>query len=361
MNTDPRFHACIIAGGSGERFWPMSRTSAPKHLLKLFGERTLLEETLLRLQGVVARENTWILTNALQVPLIQSAIPWFPASQIIAEPAKRDTAPAAALATGLVRARHPGAVLALLPADALIGNAPRFAEQLAQAFAWAADDAGTGTGRNLLTFAVTPTYPATGFGYLELGDGLATGADGSRLRRVGRFVEKPDEATARGYLAGGRHAWNAGIFVWSAARFLAEADRSAPELASFVRDFPGGDPAAYLSARFASLPKISVDYAILEKAESVATVVAAFDWDDVGSWEALPKHLPADASGNVGRGAVLSVDSSRNIAVSNGRLIALVGVQNLVVVETADAVLVCHRDSVQHLKRLMPQLPGDKV
>src|SRR5580658_9250231 len=162
MKANPRFHACIMAGGSGERFWPMSSTSAPKHLLRLFSERTLLEEAILRLKGIVAEKNIWILTNKSQIPLIRKAIPRFPRRQIIAEPAKRDTAPAAALATGLVRARHPNGVVALLPADALIKNRVRFGEQLTQAFHWAAGAGKAALSQNLLTFAVPPTYPATG-------------------------------------------------------------------------------------------------------------------------------------------------------------------------------------------------------
>jgi mannose-1-phosphate guanylyltransferase len=356
MKPDPRFHACIIAGGTGERFWPMSRVGAPKHLLKLFSDKTLLEDTVHRLEGIVAKSNVWIITNEAQVPLIRKAMPRFPAKQIIAEPARRDTAPAAALATGLVRARNPNGVVALLPADALIRNAERFGQQLEQAFQWAAEGSG-GAGHGLVTFAVTPTFPATGYGYLELGPQLAKGKHGSRLLRVKRFVEKPDEETARGYLAGGRHAWNAGIFVWSVNRFLAEVERNAPQLATFIRNFPKGDPSAYLSKHFASLPKISVDYAVLEKAAAVATVVAEFDWDDVGSWTALHKHFAADPAGNVCVGQVVSEGTSNTIAVSNGRVIALCGVKDLVVVETADAVLVCHKDSVQDIKKLLPELP----
>jgi mannose-1-phosphate guanylyltransferase len=361
MKADPRFHACIIAGGSGERFWPMSRASAPKHLLRLFSERTLLEDTILRLKGVVADRNVWILTNAAQVPLIRKALPGFPRAQIIAEPSKRDTAPAAALATGLVRARDPDGVVALLPADALIKNKERFGEQLTQVFRWASGDGKGPLSHNLFTFAVAPTYAATGFGYLELGGPLAVGREGSRLRRVKRFVEKPDAATAKGYLRSKRFAWNAGMFVWGVGRFLHEVEKSAPELAAFVRDFPAGNPARYLAKRFHDLPKISVDYAVLEKASSVATAFAEFDWDDVGAWTALPKHHTSDNLGNVSRGAVVSVGTTNTIAVSNGRVIALCGLKDLVVVETHDAVLVCHRDSVQDIKKLLPLLPRINV
>jgi mannose-1-phosphate guanylyltransferase len=360
MKANPRFHACIMAGGSGERFWPMSRASAPKHLLRLFSERTLLEEAILRLKGVVADKNIWILTNKSQIPLIRKAIPNFPRRQIIAEPAKRDTAPAAALATGLVRSRDPRGVVALLPADALIKDTKRFGRQLTQAFKWAAG-AGKGARGNLFTFAVRPTYAATGFGYLELGRTLARAPDGSRLIRVKRFVEKPDIATAQSYLLSKNFAWNAGMFVWSVDGFLREVDRHAPELAAFVREFPAGSPARYLARRFPLLPKISVDYAVLEKSASVSTVVAEFDWDDVGAWTALPTHHAADASGNVSRGSVVSVGTTNTIAVSNGRVIALCGLRDLVVVETHDAVLVCHRDAVQDIKKLLPLLPLEHI
>ena len=337
----------------------MSRASTPKHLLRLFSDRTLLEDAVLRLKGVVAPENQWILTNELQVPLIREALPEFPVSQIIGEPAKRDTAPAAALATGLVRARDPNGVVALLPADALIKNPARFSEQLRQAFTWAAGEPGRGASPSLLTFAIPPTYPATGFGYLELGEELERGGDGSRLLRVKRFVEKPDLETARDYLSRGSFAWNAGMFIWSVGSFLAELDRNAPELARFVRDFPVGDSTKYLAERFPLLPKISVDYAVLEKAAAVSTVVAEFDWDDVGAWTALTKHLKTEGEGNFLRGKVVNVGSSNTIAISNGRLVAVCGLKDIVVVETADAVLVCHKDSVQDIKNLLPLVPKE--
>ncbi len=350
MAVNPKAYVCIMAGGSGERFWPMSRQRTPKHLLKLFSERTLIEETVRRLEGVVPREHVFVLTNEAQLPGTQAALPFLPPGQIIAEPAKRDTAPAAALATGLVRARDPEAVLALLPADSLIKDAATFARQLAAGLQRAARD------ETLLTFAVKPTYPATGFGYLEMAEELGDG-----FRRVARFVEKPDPQTAARYVIGGNHAWNAGMFIWRVSAFLAEAERHVPALAEFIRDFPREGVAAYLAERFAALPKISVDYAIMEKAAAVATQLAQFDWDDVGTWTALPTHLPLDAQGNTTRGPVVTQDASNNIAISSGRVIALCGVQNLVVVETPDGLLVCHRDAVQDIKKLMPKLPPEML
>lgn len=353
MNENPNAYVCIMAGGSGERFWPMSRRRTPKHLLKLFGDRTLLEDTVRRFEGVVPAANIFVLTNEAQVAATQAALPFLTPAQIVAEPAKRDTAPAAALATGLVRARNPSAVMALLPADALIKDHARLAEQMASALARAA------TTDALLTFAIKPGYASPGFGYLEMGAEVAKTPVGGTVRRVKRFVEKPDLATAEKYVASGDYAWNAGMFIWRVGAFLAEVERQAPELASFVREFPAGDPRAYLVAKFPQLPKISIDYAVMEKAANVETILAEYDWDDVGMWTSLPGHLPVDAAGNARRGEAVVVNARNNISISNGRVIALVGVKDLVVVETPDAVLVCHRDAVQDIKKLMPALPKE--
>lgn len=343
-----------MAGGSGERFWPMSRSQTPKHLLKLLSERTLVEETVRRIGTVVPKENIFVLTNEVQLPGTRAALAGLvPASQIVAEPAKRDTAPAAALATALVRARGGDqATLALLPADAFIADAAGFGRQLGGALA-RADESGA-----ILTIAIKPDHAATGFGYLEMGAERASGASGT-VREVKRFVEKPDLATAQRYVASGDFAWNAGMFFWRVGTFLGEAERNAPELAQFIRDFPKGDFASFLAQRFPVLPKISVDYAIMEKARNVETLLALFDWDDVGLWTALPKHLKNDAAGNATRGAVFTAAAGNNIAISNGRTIALCGVKDLVVVETADAILVCHRDAVQDIKKIVTQLPKE--
>ena len=354
MSDHSRFFACIMAGGSGERFWPMSRSHTPKHLLKLLSERTLVEETVRRVGSAVPRENIFVLTNEVQLHGTRAALAGLlPAAQIVAEPAKRDTAPAAALATALVRARGgEGATLALLPADAFIADAATCAVQLGAALSRAAESGA------IMTIAIKPDHAATGFGYLEMGDERATGPAGT-VRQVKRFVEKPDAATAQRYVASGNFAWNAGMFFWRVSTFVAEAERNAPELAQFIREFPSGDFAAFLTQRFPLLPKISVDYAIMEKAPRVETLLAKFDWDDVGLWTALPKHLKTDAAGNATRGAVVVAGASNNIAISNGRTIALCGVKDLVVVETADSILVCHRDAVQDIKKIVQQLPKE--
>lgn len=344
----------IMAGGSGERFWPLSRKAKPKHLLRLVSPKTLLEETVLRLKPLTKRpSDLLILTNHEQVPGVRKALPRFSKASLIPEPAKRDTAPAAALATALALRRHPEAILALLPADAVIGKHPVFRSQLAAAARAAA------ASPSFVTLGIKPSHPATGFGYLHLGSKTLHGVKGGPFLQVRRFVEKPSLAKAKGYLRSGQYAWNAGIFVWKASTFLAEARRQQPALANFIEKFPKkGSYADYLRREFPRLPKISVDYAIMEGARSVLALRAAFPWDDVGSWTALPAHLPTDRNGNTFRGPVLFMESRNSLALAEGgRPVALLGTENLVVVDTPDALLVCSKDKVQEVKQLMKVLP----
>ena len=337
-----RLFVFIMAGGSGERFWPVSRTATPKHLVKLLGEQTLLEQTVRRFEGVISSDRIFILTNIAQLEATKAAVPFLPAENIIAEPAKRDTAPAAALATGIARSRNPDAIAALFPADAMIHDTATFRTQLTEAVAYVPDHP------SILTFSITPTFPSTGFGYLELEEEAASKTG---VVRVNRFVEKPDEAKAKSFLEGKRHGWNAGMFLWQAETFLGECSKHQPALAKFILEFPKQGIESYLAKEFPDLPKISVDYAIMERAESVVALIAKFDWDDVGSWTALPSHLGKDEQGNTLKGPVITLDSGRNIVIS-GKTVALCGVSDLVVVETADAILVCHKDAVQQIKNL---------
>ncbi len=341
-----------MAGGSGERFWPMSRLATPKHLLRLIEERTLLESTVSRLQGVVPDNRIFVLTNSAQIEAVRAVLPDMAPEQIIAEPAKRDTAPACALATAVARSIDPEATCLVLPADAMIHDVEKFRRQLRDAISVAGREAA------IVTLGIPPAFPSTGFGYLETGTELPAGPEGSRVRTLKRFVEKPTLENAKAYVQAGHFFWNAGIFLWKAETFLEEARRQAPALADFIEGIPPlAELTAHLAEHFVTLPKISVDYAIMEHAKNVAAVLAEFDWDDVGAWTALPSHLGTDEKGNSSRGPVIQHDADRNIAISNSRLIALCGVQDLVVVETPDAILVCHRDAVQNIKSLQPLLP----
>jgi mannose-1-phosphate guanylyltransferase len=344
-------YACIMAGGSGERFWPLSRVATPKHLVPLLSERTMLEETVRRVEKALPGDHIFVLTNAAQIEACRAAVPHLAPEQFIAEPAKRDTAPACALGTALVRNLDPDAVVVFLPADALIKDAATFAAQLEQASALAAAES------TIVTFGIRPDHASTRFGYLEAGQALPESTAACPLFHVSRFVEKPDAARAENYFASGNFFWNAGIFCWKTDTFLREARRSQPELARFIEEFPASDVNAYIMSKFPALPKISVDYAIMEKAEKVAVAEARFDWDDVGSWTALPAHLPLDEHNNTLQGAVAVHGSKGNIVISRKRLIALCGVNDLIVVETEDAILVCHRDAAEQIKQLQPHLP----
>jgi mannose-1-phosphate guanylyltransferase len=344
-------YACIMAGGSGERFWPLSRVAKPKHLVKLVTERTMLEETVLRVEQALPSSHIFILTNAAQIEGCRAVLPQLKKHQFIAEPAKRDTAPACALGTALVRRIDPEAVVVFLPADALIQDAGTFAAQLKEASALARKH------ETIVTFGIRPDHASTRFGYLQAGKALEESSAGCPFFKVERFVEKPDAAQAEKYFKSGKYFWNAGIFLWKTGTFLREAKRLKPELVPFIEEFPRGDCEAYLAEKFAGLPKISVDYAIMEKAQNVTVAEARFDWDDLGSWTALPTHLKMDAQGNTLRGKVTVHDSHGNIAIADKRVIALCGVRDLIVVETEDAILVCHRDAAEQIKKLQPNLP----
>ncbi len=341
-----RLFVFIMAGGSGERFWPSSRTSTPKHLLKLLGDQTLLEQTVRRFEEVVPLNRIYMLTNVAQVESTIAALPFLPAANIIAEPAKRDTAPAAALATGLALRHRKDAIVALFPADAMIHDTATFRRQLAEAAEF------VGMNPSILTFSITPSHASTGFGYLQLGSPVPSQGT-TRFVTVERFIEKPDTERAEAFFKGKQHGWNAGMFLWQAETFLGECRKHQPELEHFIHGVASAENlTSYLQEVFPTLPKISVDFAIMEKAASVVAAIAEYDWDDVGSWTALPAHLGKDAQENTLKGPVISLGSSRNIVVAGKRTVALCGVSDLVVVETEDAILVCHRNAVQQIKNL---------
>ena len=346
-------YVVIIAGGKGERFWPQSRTSMPKHLLPVVGSEALLRQTIRRVQGVVPRQNILLLTSAAQEPAVKRVCRGLlPEKNIVAEPVGRDTAAAVGLAAALVESRAPEAVFAVLPADHVVRDSKRYCRDLSAAFTVAKRD------RVMVTIGIKPTEPATGFGYIQAGK-LWRRANRRDFFKVSRFMEKPKLEVAIKCLKQGGYVWNAGMFVWSVP-VIQEAFRAhAPELAGGLEKIREGlrkklPLKELLRKHFPRLPKISVDYAILEKSDNVVMLPSSFDWDDVGSWSAVEKHFRPDARGNVSRGPVLMKDASRNIAFTeSGHLLAVLGVDDLVLVHTRDATLVCPKSRSQDVKSLV--------
>jgi len=349
-------YALILAGGSGERFWPLSRRNRPKQLLRLVSERTLLEETVARLEGFVPTERILILTNIEQEKGVRDLLEGFPKQNIIAEPAKRDTAAAVALGAGWVAARDHSATMLALPADHVIADRAAFQETMKTAAA-AAEETGA-----LVTIGIKPTWACPGFGYIEQGEPVRLRSDGRiAVHRVVRFREKPNVDLAESFLRKGNFRWNAGMFVWSVPTVLSEFNRHAPELADFISQVRSPkDLDKILHERFAKLPRISFDYAIMEKTEHVLVVEASFDWDDVGTWQAVAHYFKKDEHGNAANGALTALDSSDNIIFNDGETtIALLGVHNLIVVRTGDAILICHRHQAEKIKNLVGKLPPE--
>jgi mannose-1-phosphate guanylyltransferase len=350
-------YALILAGGSGERFWPLSRRSRPKQLLSLVSKKALLEDTVARLEGWIPRERILVLTNVEQEKSVRELLKDFPKENIVAEPAKRDTAAAIALGVGWVALRDHFATMIVLPADHVIGNGDAYRETMEVA-ANAAQETGS-----LVTVGIKPTWACPGFGYIEQGAvmQLRGGPTSPVVNRVIRFREKPNVDLAESFLRKGNFRWNAGMFVWSVPTVLSEFNRHAPELADFISRLRA--PKEFekvLKASFSKLPRVSFDYAIMEKADRVLVVEASFDWDDVGSWSAVAKYFQADEHANAASGAVTAVDSTNNIVFDQtGTTIALLGVHNLIVVRTGDALLVCHRHQAERIKDLIGKLPPE--
>ena len=357
MSEENRY-VVIMAGGKGERFWPQSRLRRPKHLLPIVGDAPMLAQTIGRLGTVVPPENVLIVTNLEQREAVLETCPMVPAGNVVAEPVGRDTAAAVGLSTILVAARNPEASFAMLPADHVIHDSKGFQSILNTAFAAAeAEEA-------LVTVGIKPEYPATGYGYIERGESAGT-IDGRTIYKVSAFKEKPDEATAKGYVESGNYAWNAGMFFWQVPVISKEFETHTPGLWKALGEIRSGldageDLGLLLDKHYPTLEKISVDYAIMEKAKSVRVVGSAFDWDDVGEWPAVERHYEKDANGNVTNGLVTTLDCHGNIVMTeDGHTMALIGVTDLIVVHTPDATLVCPKDRAQEIKQLVKEL-GDK-
>jgi mannose-1-phosphate guanylyltransferase len=345
-----------MAGGRGERFWPESRIARPKQLLPIVGEKAMLAQTIDRLAGLVSAKDVFVITNIEQRDAVLEVCPELDPNKVIGEPVGRDTAAAVGLATVLVRREDPNASFAMLPADAVIHNADGLRNTLESAFAAAEAEP------VLATIGITASFPATGYGYIQQGDAMGDFA-GRPVYQVQRFVEKPDLATAKSYLEAGNYFWNAGMFIWSVPSIVGELEKSTPSLWQALQAIDQGLAAgqgidALLAEHYPNLEKISVDYAIIEKASNVVMIESGFDWDDVGEWPAVARHYPADDNGNVVRGQAELNDAHNNIVYcrDDQHLVALLGVKDLIVVKTDDATLVCHKDKAQEIKELVKKI-----
>ena len=346
--------AVIMAGGAGTRFWPASTRARPKQFLRLFGDRSLLQQSYDRVASLVGPARTIVVTAKDFVPLVREQLPDLPAENTVGEPERKDTAAAVALAALLVERRFGDVVSAVLTADHLIGPVEEFQRTLRSAARAAA------AGRVLYTFGVEPDHPATGYGYLELAEELPVD-DGVRHHALARFVEKPSLDKAEQYVASGRFLWNSGMFVWRTSSILDELQRHVPGHVAALRPAVAAGTPDALAAAFATLPKISIDYAVMEKAQSVRVARARFDWSDVGSFPSLAEHLPKDDAGNAARGRLIVHDASDNLVFSEdaGDLFALVGVQGLVVVRAGRRTLVAPRARAEEVKQLVARLPDE--
>lgn len=348
-------YAIIMAGGGGTRLWPVSRKKHPKHLLPLLGEDTLFCTTVTRLEGLVARDHILVVTTADQQDALNSQAPEIPAENFLIEPQPRGTAAVVGLAATVLAKRDPEAVMIVLPSDHYIRNEDVFRLVMRTAVQVARQD-------YLVTLGITPTFPSTGYGYVQRDVALPEAFD-YPVYRVRRFLEKPDEPKARQMIASGGHYWNSGMFLWRADRILAEMARLMPDLTSALTKIGAAwdspEREAVLGSEWPRLASQTIDYGVMEHAENVAVLPAGgLEWSDVGSWDSLFDVLLPDEDGNVFVNSDhMPLDTHNSLVYSSGRkLIVTIGVDDLIVVDAGDALLVCHRDQAQQVRRVIETL-----
>lgn len=346
-------YAVILAGGSGERFWPMSTAKRPKQFLAIPSGKPLICDAVERIKKLVPERQIFIITSKDLVGMVRNVLPEFPGENIIGEPCGRDTAAAIVLGAALVKRRNENAAFCVLTSDHLIKDKDIFLKTLSEAFKLALSS------NYLITIGIKPAFPSTGFGYIETAQKLAP-AGKTAFIKVKRFVEKPDLPTAKKYLKTGRFYWNSGMFIWSGPVLEEAIRKHRPQLLGLIEKISEAAGRSsfdkMLKREYARLEKISVDYALMEKADNIVMAKGRFRWDDVGSWAALESHCKKDANNNVIVGDGEVFDARGNIAVAEDGMIALLGVRNLVVVRSGAATLVCAKDKAQEIKHLVTRI-----
>ncbi len=352
MNS--RHHALILAGGRGTRFWPRSRKRFAKQVLNVVGERSLIQSTVDRLAPLIPHERMWVLTNDQLRDTIARQLPELPRKQILAEPMQRNTAPAIGLAAQILHSVDPDAVMGVFPSDHVVGDPKRFRAVLKTAFK------GAGEGRLMVT-GIFPRWAETGYGYIEFPAGSEPGL---AVAPVQRFHEKPPLVEAERYVAAGNFYWNSGMFFWRADVLLEELRRHLPKTATVLASLPRFGSRTFgakLKEAFPLCDNISIDFAVLEKAGKVSGVPAPdFGWNDVGSWNAVYELLPRDAFGNVAAKDAVCLEAKNNFVDARGKVVALLGVDDLIVVDTPDALLVTTRQKAQRVGEILKVLEDRK-
>jgi mannose-1-phosphate guanylyltransferase len=356
----------IMAGGRGERFWPVSREKAPKQLIRLLGKESFLQQTVNRVLPLVPLKNILIITNETQAPEVQKQLPKLPKDNIIAEPVGRDTCAAVTLGAALVGARSTTGVMVVLPADHVIPEEKKFQQTLSDCFDLA------GRGRAIITIGIKPSEAATGYGYIHFGEALPAPAGAKKTKtvfhKVERFVEKPNYEKALEYLQSGQYRWNAGMFIWSFVTITEGLQKHQPEMAEACRRWFAAAGTSklkkVLQKEYPEIRKISIDFALLEHAQNVVMAEGNFDWDDLGSWTALARHLKADAEGNCAVADFVHVDAARNIIfdarAKNRTPIAVVGLRDAILVQTDDVTMLAHKSQAQKIKEMVRKLAESK-
>lgn len=342
-------HGVIMAGGSGTRFWPDSTKSRPKQLLSIVGPKTMIRETVERIAPVIPLDRVLVVTGLPYLEDIKRELPELRDSQLIAEPVGRNTAPCIALAAHQIQKTDPDGIMAVLPADHMIRKEEEFLEALRIAAATVAQSG------SLLTFGIIPSRPETGYGYIRIGLVHSRAGSGA-VRHVDRFVEKPDLSTAEAYLESGEYMWNSGMFVWKVVDIIAALDEYLPEVNAAIREIShllGGPQASEaIASAYAKIQPISIDHGIMERAENVVCLPIDVDWSDVGCWASLEGVWDSDGEGNTVRGEVIAFQSKDCIVSSSHKLTTLIGAENLIVVDTPDALMICRKDRAQDVRKL---------